>query len=71
MKPLRIKMTDTLIKEYKMDKAMENLKIDEEYVAGVDFTLFHSDDYVDCLKQITPDQKELYQDQFSRFCFSE
>ena len=53
-------MTDTLIKEYNMDKAMENLKIDEEYVAGVDFTLFHSDDYVDCLKQITPDQKELY-----------
>ena len=50
MKPLRIKMTDTLIKEYEMDKQMDNLKIDEKYISQVDFTLFHSDDYVDCLK---------------------
>ena len=50
IKPLRIKMTDTLIREYGMDKHMENLKVDEEYVSEVDFTLFHSDDYVDCLR---------------------
>ena len=53
-------MTDTLVKEYKMDKEMDNLKVDEDYVAGVDFTLFHSDDYVDCLKQVTPDLKDRF-----------
>ena len=71
IKPLRIKMTDTLIREYGMDKHMENLKVDEEYVSEVDFTLFHSDDYVDCLRQVTPEHKEKYHDHFTRFCFSE
>ena len=55
MKPLRVKMTDTLVKCYGMDKHMMNLKVDEDYVAGVDFTLFHSDDYVDCIKNVTMD----------------
>ena len=50
MKPLRIKMTDTLVKCYGMDKKMENLEVDEEFIQKVDLSLFHSDDYVDCLK---------------------
>ena len=49
IKPLRIKMTDTLIKEYKMDQRMKTLEIDEDFIEATDLTLFHSDDYIDCL----------------------
>ena len=71
MKPLRVKMTDTLVKCYEMDKQMTNLQVNEEYVEGVDFTKFHSDDYVDCIKNVSNEHKERYQDHFHRFCFSE
>ena len=49
MKPLRIKMTDTLVKCYDMDSKLESMAVDEDFVKNVDLTLFHSDDYVDCL----------------------
>ena len=53
MKPLRVKMTDSLIKEYSLHEKMDNVQIDEDFISEVDFTLFHSDDYVDCLKQVS------------------
>jgi len=62
MKPLRIKMTDTLIKCYGLDKKMEALEIDEDYISKVDLSLFHSDDYVDCLKTLTIAKKEQFLD---------
>ena len=67
MKPLRVKMTDTLVKCYGLDKQMNNLKVDEEYVEGVDFTKFHSDDYIDCIKNVSVEHKEKYNDYFKRF----
>ena len=62
MKPLRIKMTDTLIREYGMLPKMEGIGIDQNFIEQVDLSNFHSDDYVDCLKTITIEQKERYQD---------
>lgn len=57
MKPLRIKMTDALIKTYGMDTMLNNIKINQEFVSNVDLTMFHADDYVDCLKNISVDKK--------------
>ena len=71
MKPLRIKMTDTLIQKYEMDKELEPMKVDPDFISQVDLTLFHADDYVDCLRQISIDQKDRYADQVARFCFTD
>jgi len=32
MKPLRVKMTDTLVKCYQMDKKMTSISVDEDFV---------------------------------------
>lgn len=57
MKPLRIKMTDSLIKTYEMDSMLHNIKVDPDFVSNVDLTMFHADDYVDCLKNISVEKK--------------
>jgi histone deacetylase 1/2 len=70
-KPIRVKMTDTLVKCYGLDKQMESLTVDENFVASVDLTKFHSDDYVDCLRSMNLANKEKYMDQFYRYAFGE
>lgn len=71
MKPLRIKMTDTLIRAYDMLPKMEQIDIDQAYIEQVDLSNFHSDDYVDCLKHITVEKKELYADQMRTYSFTD
>jgi len=71
MKPLRIKMTDTLIRVYDMLDKMEQISVDNAYIDQVDLTNFHSDDYVDCLKSITVDQKDRYADQMRAYSFTD
>lgn len=66
MKPLRVRMTDHLIRAYELEKYMKAMDIEPEYIESVDFSLFHSDDYVDLLKTITPETKDLYADQMNR-----
>lgn len=36
--------------------------MDTDYINDVDLTTFHSDDYVDCLKNISVEHKERYAD---------
>lgn len=62
MKPFRVKMTDELIKAYGMDTLMKPLVVEPEFIENVDFTVFHSDDYVDVLKCLTPENKDLFAD---------
>jgi len=62
MKPFRIKMTDSLIRSYDLDKKMEAIQVDEAFIETVDLTKFHSDDYVDCLRSISIKNKEKYMD---------
>lgn len=62
MKPFRIRMTDEMIKAYGMDTQMKRLHIEQEYIENLDLTVFHSDDYIDVLKNMTPENKDLYQD---------
>jgi len=59
MKPFRIAMTDSLIKSYEIDKYMDEFNRDwvNNYIQQVDeqlFTKFHSDEYVDLIKILTP-----------------
>lgn len=49
MKPFRVRMTNELIKAYGMDSMMKPMDVDRDFVQNVDFTLFHSDDYIDVL----------------------
>ena len=71
MKPLRIKMTDTLIREYDLLSKMEQIGIDQEYIQNVDLSNFHSDDYVDCLRNITVEHKDMYADQMRAYSFTD
>jgi histone deacetylase 1/2 len=66
MKPFRVRMTDQMIRAYGMDDKMKPMHIEPEFIENVDFTVFHSDDYVDILKTLTPENKELYADQICR-----
>ena len=45
------------------------MEVDEEYVADVDLTCFHSDDYVDALKNLStdPEIQKKYKDEIHRF----
>ena len=71
MKPFRIKMTDSLIRSYGLDKKMTHFDVDETYVSEVDLTRFHSDDYVDCLRSMSLANREKYHDQIHRFSFGD
>ena len=55
-------MTDAMIKAYGMDKSMVRMPVEQEFIDNIDFTLYHSDDYVDILKNLTPDNIDLYSD---------
>jgi acetoin utilization deacetylase AcuC-like enzyme len=69
MKPFRVRMTDQLIRTYELDKHMKTMEIEPEFIESVDFSLFHSDDYVDVLKNLTPENREIYADQMNRCKF--
>ena len=53
---------NTLVKCYDMDSKLESMAVEEDFVAGVDLTLFHSDDYVDCLRNLQVAKKEQFID---------
>ena len=62
MKPFRVRMTNEMIKAYGMDKQMIPMELDQTFIENVDFTLFHSDDYIDILKTLNTENKDLYAD---------
>lgn len=62
MKPFRVKMTDALIKSYGLHEKLENIEVDEDFIENVDLTKFHSDDYIDCLRNISIAKKHDYID---------
>mmetsp|Transcript_6903 Transcript_6903/g.11937 ORF Transcript_6903/g.11937 Transcript_6903/m.11937 type:complete len:429 (-) Transcript_6903:495-1781(-) len=65
MKPHRMRMTHNLLLHYGLYKQMEVFKpthISPEYM-----TLFHSDEYIDFLRQITPDNQAEHNRELKRF----
>jgi len=73
MKPHWMRMTDSLIKSYGMDQKLDwmvsfphSQNIESGYLDEFDLTKFHSDDYIDFLKNVTPENIATYSDQLSR-----
>ena len=67
MKPHRMRMADSLIRSYGLDKHMDPMNLTPEYLEDFDLTKFHSDDYVDFLRNVTPDTIARHSDQLMRF----
>jgi histone deacetylase 1/2 len=71
MKPLRVAMTNELVKSYglydKLD-VYDNDFCDTHLKDDIDqvMTKFHSDDYIELIKQVTPENKHLFGDQIYR-----
>eukprot|EP01027_Heterolobosea_sp_BB2_P009239 GEZU01013641.1.p1 GENE.GEZU01013641.1~~GEZU01013641.1.p1 ORF type:complete len:434 (-),score=123.32 GEZU01013641.1:164-1465(-) len=65
MKPHRIKMTHNLLLNYGLYKKMEVYR--PHPASEAEMTKFHSDDYVEFLKRITPDNMGEYQRQLHKF----
>ena len=75
MKPHRMRMTDSIVKSYDLHDHMhlidQNVSFPEFYpsqeeVPDFDMTKFHSDDYIDFLKLVTPNTIASHSDQLLR-----
>lgn len=71
MKPHRVRMADSMIKSYGMDEHLTDMKVTKEFVDEFDMTKFHADDYIDFLREITPENIAKYSDQLLRFNIGE
>jgi histone deacetylase 1/2 len=71
MKPHRVKMADSMIKSYGMYDMMDDMTLPDEYLEELDMTKFHADDYIDFLREITPENVAKYSDQLLRFNIGE
>lgn len=71
MKPHRAKMANSMIKSYGMDEMMQCMEVEPYYTQEIDLTKFHSDDYIDFLREITPENVAKYSDQLLRFNIGE
>eukprot|EP00939_MAST-03C_sp_MAST-3C-sp1_P005358 g5358.t1 len=65
MKPHRVRMTHSLVVNYNLYKRMEIFR--PGLVTAADMTRFHSDDYINFLHTITPDNMGDYLRQLQRF----
>lgn len=60
MRPLRMKITDELIKTYEMDKLMECYDQSDLEISDEVFYSFHSEEYIDLLKNINEKNIGMY-----------
>ncbi|KAI4190010.1 MAG: hypothetical protein LQ346_005008 [Caloplaca aetnensis] len=65
MKPHRIRMAHSLIMNYGLYKKMEIYRA--KPASNHEMTQFHTDEYVDFLKKVTPDNMDAYQKEQGRF----
>lgn len=70
MRPFRIKMTDEMLKSYRLHEQMSCFDASFFTLEEEVFYEFHSEEYIDLLKNITEDSISVYQEQFMRFGFS-
>ena len=73
MKPHRVRITDTLIKSYELEDLLEpiNPSYFPDIVESIDFTKFHSDEYVDFLKTVTTENSKFMTEQLMYFNINE
>ena len=62
MKPFRIRMTHELIRSYDLLDYMVDIDLPDGYFDQIDMSSFHSDDYIELLKNISPETQTDYKD---------
>lgn len=67
MKPHRVRMTHNLVVNYGLYRRMEVFRPHRTSPGACIMTRYHSDDYVNFLKNITPDNMQEYTKQLQRF----
>jgi len=73
MKPHRIKMTNELLSSYNILNCMDIVGLNEHIniVDEIDFTKFHSDEYIDFLHRVNPDNMKSLTEQLLYFNLGE
>jgi histone deacetylase 1/2 len=73
MKPLRVKITDELIKGYGMNQKMQNINSEDhiDILNNIDFTKFHTDEYIDFLTRVNPENMKSMTEQLLYFNIGE
>ena len=73
MKPLRVKITHELIKNYNLLEKMNLMQPEShtDLVNSINFTKFHSDEYIDFLNRVTPDSMKFMTEQLLYFNIGE
>ena len=69
MKPHRIRMTHNLLEAYGIDKELEIVRPDP--TPWEDMTAFHTDEYIQFMRFVTPDNQHEYPRQLRRFNLGE
>uniref|UniRef100_A0AC35U0A7 Histone deacetylase n=1 Tax=Rhabditophanes sp. KR3021 TaxID=114890 RepID=A0AC35U0A7_9BILA len=69
MKPSRLELTHSLVLNYDLDKYMT--MIEPSPCSSLEMEAFHSREYIDFLKNISPKNKEDLQEKTKGFCFIE
>ncbi|KAI9222748.1 hypothetical protein BC828DRAFT_377612 [Blastocladiella britannica] len=65
MKPHRVRMTHSLVQSYDLLKHMHVVR--PTPATAVDMTRFHSDEYIDFLQRVTPDNVDKYTKHLNKF----
>ena len=55
MKPFRVRMTHELIRAYDLLDWMVDIDLPDGYLDEIDMTTFHADDYIELLRNISPE----------------
>jgi len=71
MKPLRVAITDELVQSYGLYPKMKVYDKSFINVSDDDLTVFHSTEYIDLIKEISTENKSLYEDVLHQFNFGE
>lgn len=73
MKPLRVKITNELIKCYNLMPKMDLMRPEDhkEITDSIDFTKFHTDEYIDFIARITPENLKFMTEQLLYFNIGE
>jgi len=73
MKPLRVNMTHELIKNYDLLSKMDLMypHLHQNLIDSIDFTKFHSDEYIDFLKRVNIDNMKSLTEQLMYFNISD
>lgn len=67
MKPLRVKITDIMLQNYNIKSKLFSINPSyyEDVTDNVDFSKFHSDEYLNFLKNITPETSDLVREELN------